>query len=433
MRRIPWILLTGSFLAIEPLIHQAIQLEDCVGVVRGRGDKATLPVANYVGGSNQVVASMKGTMIQALSGLADNTSTPPLPFYCPTGNCRFPDHGEGWTHYTVGLGSKCVDTSSYVRGPDKLGKMSLPGWGPSIQDPDLLQSPPRISPQMSVGSSDLHRWAKELFKDHTGRGEHVLDYTYSSLASFSILSTTRRDSTCTPKANAHSEVPDGTEPPITCSWGEKGLLDNQEQHRKINIVATSCVLYPCVKTFHGFIENGILHEDLISTIPAHHLQDDDHDRDHPGRAGDPDVMNYTAVANPCTLWTDSLPYLSPSNFFKDSDGHSQETSWPSTDIRMPDTGGEIRNMNNACLFKMQYSYARRLRDFMSAHLFTGNYLPHNDGSRGYTSNSDSTGGTTVWKEASSPKDTGEEEDGLLKPWWLAPLYHDGNREPGDRE
>lgn len=113
---------TVTALAIGSFTQQALRTGACPQIVTDNGANASSLVAHYVPGFEDTMYrtyhgyklshGMKNAMVQ---GLADPQSYKPITTWSwPSGNCTFPDHGTGVTHASIGLCSKCIDTTSRI-------------------------------------------------------------------------------------------------------------------------------------------------------------------------------------------------------------------------------------------------------------------------------------------------------------------------------
>jgi hypothetical protein len=352
---------------VGPFMQQAIRTDVCARMVPGVN--SSIPVTNFALGENyriaagqwEVTVDMKGTMVQGLTNPASQDLA--IKAFCPTGNCTFPNYGTGVTHSSIGMCSKCRDRSADIKGPDNNGNITLDGasFESGGASPSLwiaLQSmQPFLATTSYEGSSDSDLSALGL--DAGG--------LQTALASVSIL--TASNSPCTNGTAGltcpHSE--DKKPTPANLLYGGVG-----------DFIATTCVLYPCLKTYNGAVVDGVLEETVVDTVPA----TSNHSISMQG--------NYTAVRSPCVL-DDSGVWYTEANM----------SSAPKIDGRTFQyimLNGVNTSVPNACLYKLDWMYSRALTAFIGD-LF--------DGTCSY--------------------DTRQGDNLLCRDrWWLSPLYNQKN-------
>ncbi|KAK3935143.1 hypothetical protein QBC46DRAFT_398210 [Diplogelasinospora grovesii] len=351
--------------AIGPFTQQAIKTGACPQILGNVN--SSLPIANFIPGSSsyrfaaglwEIEVDMKGTMIQGLTNPKGNDSAI-LPS-CPSGNCT--DYGTGVTHASIGLCSKCIDTTSKVKGPDKGGNITLP-------DNDVYISIMSDAPFLTSGSTNLS-WAVDLFPDNGfAEAAHV------ALTNISILAASTAPCTNDTSTNFTVVCPHNTS------------ITNYDYGGTTDYVATSCALYPCLRTYHGSVDNGILTEKLISTAPAPVWEAPDYPSSWY-------AYNFTAVREPCILDASGTWYTRQN---MSSAPNITGRTWHTVPNLF--TKGQNATVPNACLYKMYGVYAMALYRFMADTLF--------DASCTYNSRQ---GGELYCGNA----------------WWLSPLYSQKN-------
>ncbi|ORY02556.1 hypothetical protein BCR34DRAFT_493084 [Clohesyomyces aquaticus] len=136
----------------------------------------------------------------------------------------------------------------------------------------------------------------------------------SSFAQFTVLSFTLNG--CTAKSDSTSAAWETS----TCTPG----LQNTGRYT-LNVVASSCAIYSCIKNLHGSVSNGILQESLISTIPAPKM-------DFVNIAKNITIVNSPCVASDQKVYTSSnissLPANAPNTELTEIDG--KNVSVPTT-------------------------------------------------------------------------------------------------------
>lgn len=366
-------LVTIASLAVGPVTQQAIKTASCP--LLNPTALSAIPAAHFVpgtsayyrvgAGSYELVVDMKSTMIKGLTESTSDSSD--VDIVCKTGNCTWPDYGTGVTHATIGLCRKCVDTTDFVSAPNEGGNLTLPDEDAYINFSS--------EDYMWVGYSNLSAYTA-LFD------EDFLTAAAVSVKNFSIL--TSSTSPCT--------VTDNTTGTMTCPHkvDQDGYYDGYSDY-----IATSCVLYPCMKEYSATYENNILAETLIretTAIPNTHetTLDDDSSASYTSSV----FANYTAAQTPCVL--DKGTWYDYTN--QTAALHTANRTWANISLSSPLLGDLNVSVPNACLYKMDGAFASALAAFLSE-LFTG--------SCGYDS------------MQAGHLNCGES-------WWLTPLWGDMN-------
>ncbi|EON98295.1 hypothetical protein UCRPA7_6220 [Phaeoacremonium minimum UCRPA7] len=342
--------------AIGPFTQQAIKSRPCTQVVAKVN--STLPVANYVpdtsnfyriaAGEWEVEVDMKGTMINGLTNPQGNDTA--VIASCPTGNCTFPDYGTGVTHASIGMCSKCIDTTSLISPPNDVGNISLPDGTTINFGSD--------APWLTVRMSNLS-YAQSMFS------ADFAEAAPSALANISILSVSQ--STCTNSSSG-----------LTCphDWS------NNTYAGTADAVATSCTIYPCLRSYFGSVTSGILDERVVSTKPA------PFNFFETNESYSYIIYNYTALRSPCVLDGAVYTDTNVSNAPHTADRRFVTINIDGRNITAPDE----------CLYKLYGVYGQALQAFMYT-LFNGrcNYNARQGGE--------------LW---------------CPNWWWLSPLYSERN-------
>ncbi|KAK1996996.1 hypothetical protein LX36DRAFT_91679 [Colletotrichum falcatum] len=339
-------LVTIASLTVGPVTQQAVRTASCS--MLWDHAPATMPAAHYVPGSSayyrigagiyELEVDMKTAMIKGMTdpGSRDNE----VQVGCVSGNCTWPDHGTGVTHASIGMCSRCLDTTSFVSLPETGGNLTLPDEGSYI---NVLSGD-----YMWVGASNLSAYA-ELFTDDFSAAASV------SMANFSTLMVT--------KAPCAQDSPGGT-PGLRCP--HRLSRSNDTYYDGIGTyVAASCILYPCLKEYNGSYQGNVLKETVVRTTTA---VVNGAEQASFGGGGGPfwGWGNYTAIQSPCVL-DDGTWY--------DAGNLSEAERVPGrvwTNISLPNSGGKITSLPNDCLYKMDGIFFRAIshflaRDLLSAH------------------------------------------------------------------
>ncbi len=244
-------LITIVSLAIGPFTQQSIKTVSCQYPTPGIN--ASIPVANYLlgdfyrigAGRWELDVDTKGAMINALTNPLGNDSA--LVPNCPTGNCTFPAV-DGITHSTIGLCSRCFDSTAGLGPPVGVNNnYSLPIglW---------IDSDFQVPTTLYIGSDRNFSWvASHIPSD-------MLEIFPSSFFNFTSLAWT--NASC-------SDSPGLQNCPNGVSVGTFGS--------GMRPLAVSCSLYACLKNFNGYVSNGKFQETQVSTVATTLLGDPIHE------------------------------------------------------------------------------------------------------------------------------------------------------------
>lgn len=337
-------LVTIASLAVGPFTQQAVKTVTCPHLQAN--SRSSLPVANYVPGSSayyrigagqfELEVDMKSAMIQGVTDPDGKDSD--VTVVCSTGNCTWPDYGTGVTHSSIGMCSSCLDTTDWVSGPNLGGNLTLPDEGAFINYGPGGE-------YMWVGYSNLSAYSR-LFDENFATAAAV------SVANFSILAAST--------APCDREE-DDTKVTLTCP--HRISQSNQSYFNNLgDYVATSCILYPCVKQYRATYEHNVLRETVVNTQPA-----------VPNKAETTEYTlfyNYTASVNPCVL--DNGTWYDPAN---QSDAqHLPGRTWANLTVTDSFRNDKAMNISvpNACLYKMNGIYFSAMASFLTGTLFKAN-------------------------------------------------------------
>lgn len=357
-------LVTIASLAVGPVTQQAIRTVSCPQLMPNA--RAAIPGAHYVpgtsayyrtgAGSFELEVDMKSTMIKGLTEHVGSDSNG-VDVNCQTGNCTWPDYGTGVTHATIGLCSKCIDTTAFVSAPNMGGNMTLPDYQAYINF--------AAGKYMWIGYSNLSAYTP-LFDEDFATAAAV------SVSNFSILAATT--------APCINNTESGR---LTCPH-RISQSNNTFFNGLGDYVATSCVLYPCMKEYWGRYENNKLTEKLVKTTTAIPNK-----QENTGSYGY-DAYNYTATRSPCVL--DNGTWYNYGN-------QSEAPRIPGRTFANISLDGELRrsrniSVPNACLYKMDGTFFSAMSRFL-AELFDGDCVYGNSQS-GHISCGDSWWLTPLW-------------------------------------
>ncbi|KAI1090295.1 hypothetical protein F5B19DRAFT_464095 [Rostrohypoxylon terebratum] len=321
-------------LGIGPFTQQATRTVPCLETHSEM--KASIPVSHYMPGKDAYVIidfgnemephpDMKGTIVNGLvNPTGHNSAIAPI---CATGNCTFSPH-DGITHSSIGMCSTCIDVTSFIF----QNITSQAGGWTSLRD--VMPNGMWLNPGGDTYQKDvLHTiagsidWASSAF---TPEFATILD---SSIINVTVMSVT--NVTCSNETNH-----------LGCPKFDDG------GGRPVNLVAASCLLYPCLKNFNAVVDRGALRETVVSTQPAFINQ---------AEAWMDYSKNYTALRSPCPVDDNWYNLSNISNVPK-----TEERMF--TDI---DIDGKTYTVPEECLYKMSLSYAKGLNAFAKRDIFDG--------------------------------------------------------------
>jgi hypothetical protein len=205
------------------------------------------------------------TKLAVLDGLADpNTIRSTITPKCSTGRCWFPSH-NGITHTSIGLCSKCINIALWVREAERTYQyqngtngttytpwLVLPndsgiGGGSSLPENII-----NVSDQGTIfddSRTDVNDSLLEAFDDS------VSDIFRASILNISVITFTNNNCDYMELASRQRKCSnhafDATYP----------YLDYLE------VAATACFFYPCVRDYHGSVVDAIFQERVVKETP----------------------------------------------------------------------------------------------------------------------------------------------------------------------
>jgi hypothetical protein len=189
----------------------------------------------------------KGALINGFAGLHQFNKNSLLRG-CSSGNCTFPKR-NGISHSTIGLCSKCVDTTQYLReSRDQMGIL-LPN--------NLIMS---ISEVLSMSAASIGSERDDL-SWVPGMDESV---RRASLVNWTMIVSTKK--TCAQSSTGLTGSPNwGYYTPPPCEPGPHNFSSGWDRS---NFVSAACTLYPCTKYFNAEVIKGDLKETLVSEVSS---------------------------------------------------------------------------------------------------------------------------------------------------------------------
>ncbi|KAK8102227.1 hypothetical protein PG984_015373 [Apiospora sp. TS-2023a] len=250
------VLLSIVSLGIGPFVQQALRTVPCDLTVPGQ---AMVPYTHFV--NSQRLVRPGSALAQAdIQAMVYNTLAMPddegneIRFQCPTGNCTFDNGSPAWSHQRPGGGPQRNGSSVFstmAMCHKCLDMTDLVDFTEDVISPTVSQLTPQLPNglQLVLGGPNMvgiRRLPKLV--SNTGNvtwANNKLDQETLHLASISMGNVT---------ILAHNNEKDDREQDVT--------------EVKKSVVASTCFLYACTRTFNVSIANGELSEELIDTTPA---------------------------------------------------------------------------------------------------------------------------------------------------------------------
>ncbi|KAK8033613.1 hypothetical protein PG991_003011 [Apiospora marii] len=284
-------------LGIGPFTQQAIGTEPCPEPVNGQ---AMIPHTRYVYWPiqnftdypknvryySQPPSDIETTIYSSLMGPAGVASN--IRFQCTTGNCTFNNHGDpinttdfdgAQAFSTMGLCHKCVNISHLISSEQKVqndtGRRYLAYSLPNVHHdgPQEVGGLRTIRIFENGASTEVFR---SMVSDLSWAGneipQEVQDISTSAIANITILA-------CNNKR---------------CNG------------QRSDICASTCVLYPCIRSYTVSITNGELVQEQISTSPtiiggSVQGREMKNDYDFPIFGNSEFLLDWVAVKSPCRI------------------------------------------------------------------------------------------------------------------------------------
>ncbi|CAJ0549714.1 Ff.00g033270.m01.CDS01 [Fusarium sp. VM40] len=355
--------------AIAPFSQQAVATVPCARTVEG--SQASLPVSHFVPSSKSLYSytpsakEVSGdTKAAMLNGLVNPTGKDTaVVATCATGNCTFPASSKGVTHSSIAMCSSCIDTTEFIKLNITEDKYNVTTYKFTLPDKQYVY--PLGNKYLSADTGPLD-WALE------GVDNEFSDLANLAITNLTVLTTNQ--SKCWPITTSAN---------FTC---EADRFTHRLASQHEITVAISCAFYPCMKKYHGKVQDGTLIETVIESEPVDYIKDDSK---RPGEIPDSDIAqtgNRTGLDRNCLV---KGKEYTMSNFTQDYTPRTSEFAPMVID-------GTNYTIPNQCLYKLSFQYARALDNFMRLEMFGG------------TCNDTVTGGGGI--------DCGSK-------WWLLPLYN----------
>lgn len=360
-------------LAIGPFAQQAIKSVDCLQNVSEMN--ASVPMAHYFGQRDLITASttlrvdMKGAMINALVNPTGNDSK--ITATCQTGNCTFQSHSNV-SYSSIGLCSACIDTTPLVQIIDNANWLQFKGYNYSLPNYTLpdgsgagIQASTVAGSFLQATSGSNMSWAASAFTD-----------LYRRVAPNSILSTSFLTFTRAPCTNVSGVV--------ACPHNVTAIIldsGNNLLQWELDYVATSCTFYPCLKNYQATVQQGLLKEQVVSTVPAVLS------RARRTSLTDLPNWNFTVLRDPCLIADVEYSAENFANVPRTAGRTFTNISVDGVNYTAPED----------CLYKLDYSYTSIMASFIR---------------------------DTLFRDKCSALDTTMEA--VCEAWWLAPVYNSLN-------
>ncbi|CAH0054861.1 unnamed protein product [Clonostachys solani] len=235
-------------LSIGPFTQQASSTQPCIKNITGAS--ATIPYSwadfqtfdNKLNGLSlwTVDIGFSEAIVRASTNSSSRSSASLLQG-CTTGNCSFPAIRVDIALSTMGICSRCIDTTSYVRSDNDTG-VELPKEAGSLSVGYVTNT------IESKGSKDLE-WARANFDGDLRDvfGASIINYTFLGLTSDG----------CQYK-NRTTRVRNCVRPPAIKEWSIP----------RFNVYSAACTFYFCMRHHKVDVKSGVLTETLITDSPG---------------------------------------------------------------------------------------------------------------------------------------------------------------------
>lgn len=260
-------------IGIGPFTQQAVKTVPCDRPLESA--EASIRISRYMGSLNLARINVPhwdmdmDTKVAILDGLANpNTTRSEVTPGCNTGNCIFPSY-NGVTHSSVGMCKKCVDITPWVTELETLfyhpngtrtssseQNLVLPG-GHGIGGGWIGSLPRNIIDVSGHGSI----WRERIAPLNDSLLD-AFDDSFKSIFQSSILNVsviTFTNNGCDTVTLEHGQMW------RNCS--HHGFDTSYPFLGELNVVATACSFYPCVRDYHGSIRNTVFTEDVVRDTP----------------------------------------------------------------------------------------------------------------------------------------------------------------------
>ncbi|VUC24915.1 unnamed protein product [Clonostachys rosea] len=244
-------------LAIGPFSQQAVGTKTCS--IWQNGVKASVPYTTrgpeffrFGAGLYDIEPGYAGRMASACMDPSTQNSTF-LVEGCSTGNCTFvPDQEEDYSLSTLGVCSRCMDTTKYLQ----KKKDNSSGYD-IVSIPDLINMTGNyqitglesLISSLSYAQADFDNMQRAIFP--------------ASILNYTVVGTT---SVGCSYAN-ESSIITGCTPPSALDFTWKA--GNREP--PMNVFSAGCTFYLCNRHHNISVDRGVFKEELISSSPGFHL------------------------------------------------------------------------------------------------------------------------------------------------------------------
>lgn len=377
-------LVTILSLAIGPFTQQALKNVNCQRAVSEQN--SSVSIAHFMGipasfegsfsrgpGWYAIPNDMKGAMISGLINPTGNDSS--VSATCQTGNCTFDanEKDNNITYSSIGMCSKCIDTTSLAFVNETVTNTTIFWQLPNGMQIELII----MEPILNVTTNDNMSWASSLFTDE------FEVYATQALANVTVLSFTRE-----PCSNDTGTVECPRNITNTnADFSTQGVWD---------LVASSCALYPCLKNYHGDVEEGVFTEHIVSTeVATYNWPDSTNVQKYfPLEWTEIPVANWTALKDPCVI--DGIEYSKNNNF-------SNVPRTANRNFTNVHSNGSHYHAPEECVYTLSAQYVMGMYDWMTQTLFSG---------------------TCVWPDDTNIYDLAEPD--CSNQFWLSPLWNTRN-------
>lgn len=275
-------LVTVVSVSLGPFVQQSIKNVACNQPVPGLAVSIpaaiVMPPDGYdldLSGSYDYSYAMQTALINGF--LYPEKASSGVPFTCPTGNCTFPSY-NGISYTTLGVCSVCFNTTSLIS-EEAIVSNDSQSYDYSLPNGMTLtsvigSSSSKSSKTLQVGTGILD-WAGPLLTPE------LRSIFKTSITNVSFLAFTLEP--CSFRGGAFDCPHEG----LNLTWFPV----------ERDIVAASCTLYGCIRSYFTEVNLGLVTERLISTVPMTPL----------GR----DIFTIPAIPEGTGIHTIAVPTITP--------------------------------------------------------------------------------------------------------------------------
>ncbi|KAF5004024.1 hypothetical protein FDECE_9470 [Fusarium decemcellulare] len=273
------IIIAAVSLAIGPFSQLAIKTYACQRLGEGGNQAATITTANRIDGSKlwggirapdfRLDMTLQSAMQDSVVNPSKDSNINSL-YTCSSGNCSFPAYAdnadqpqaEKSSHASVGLCSRCEDVYDLAEVNEYAAvghsSFTLPVPANNLLDKNMAFEI-RLGAQfsdtyLSVRNTGDLRWAKKVISND------MMNRARWSFMNLTIMAASQDH--CEKHDDGNVTCPHDCDPKdSSCYFGPTAWGDPTD------IVAATCIVYPCMRYYTAEVKNGKLSEKLVRDSP----------------------------------------------------------------------------------------------------------------------------------------------------------------------